>query len=146
MPARDQRPPPSKENHEQEAPGPRGLVVAGTLTLAACGGDNDDSMNGMSGMGSSSPAAPSSSMDAASDFNDADVTFATDMIPHHRQAVEMAKLAETRAKSPEVKNLAVQILNAQDPEIQTMSGWLTAWGKPVPDDMSGMDMSGSMPG
>lgn len=121
------------------------LVVAGTFALAACG-DSDDSMNGMPGMGSSTSESSSSSNETTSDFNDADVTFATDMIPHHRQAVEMAKLAETRAESPEVKALATQIMNAQDPEIETMSGWLTAWGKPLPEDMSGMDMSGSMPG
>ncbi len=114
--------------------------------LASCGG-SDDSTNGMSGMGSSTPSASSSpSAETTTDFNDADVSFATDMIPHHRQAVEMAKLADTRAESPEVKDLAVQIMNAQGPEIETMSGWLTSWGKPVPEEMGGMDMSGSMPG
>ena len=112
------------------------VVVAGALTLAACGSGSDDADSGMSGMNSTAPTSPSSSVDASSDFNDADVTFATDMIPHHRQAVEMAKLAKTRAKSAEVKNLATQIMNAQDPEIQTMSGWLTAWGKPVPTESS----------
>ena len=74
------------------------------------------------------------------------VTFATDMIAHHRQAVEMAELAETRAESPEVKDLATQIMDAQDPEIESMTGWLTTWGEPVPDEMGGMDMSSSMPG
>lgn len=68
------------------------------------------------------------------------------MISHHRQAVEMAKLAGSRAKSPEVKDLATQIMNAQDPEIEKMSTWLTAWGKPMTEDMGGMDMSGEMPG
>ena len=121
------------------------LVVAGTLTLAACGG-GDDSMDGMSGMGSPTPSATQSSSATTSDFNDADVTFATDMIAHHRQAVEMAKLADSRAKSAEVKDLAVQIMDAQDPEIAMMTSWLTEWGKPVPEDMGGMDMSGSMPG
>ncbi len=121
------------------------LIVVGGFTLAACGG-SDDSMSDMPGMGSSSPSSDSPSADATSEFNDADVTFATEMIPHHRQAVEMATLAETRAKSPQVKDLAMTIMGAQDPEIQTMSGWLAAWGKPVPEDMSGMDMSGSMPG
>lgn len=122
------------------------LVISGALTLAACGGGNDDSMSGMSGMDSPSQGSPSPSGDAAGEFNDADVTFATDMIPHHRQAVEMAKLAGTRAESPEVKALATQIMRAQGPEIQKMSGWLTGWGKPIPGGMSGMDMSGSMPG
>lgn len=126
------------------------LAAAGTLTLAACG--SNDSMGNMPGMGSSSTSSsPSASNDAMADFNDADVTFATQMIPHHRQAVEMAKLAETRAGSQQVKDLAMQIMNAQGPEIQTMSGWLTAWGKPVPADdssMGGMDMSSgsTMPG
>ena len=54
----------------------------------------------------------------------------------------MADLAE----SPEVKDLATQIMDAQDAEIEAMTGWLTSWGQPVPDDMSGMDMSSSMPG
>lgn len=126
------------------------LAIAGTLTLAGCGGSTA-SHSGMSGMESTSTPTSTRSTAAMSDFNDADVTFATGMIPHHRQAVEMAKLADTRAKSPQVKALAMQIMNAQDPEIRTMSNWLTTWGKPVPSDhssMSGMDMSssGSMPG
>ena len=79
-------------------------------------------------------------------FNGADVAFATDMISHHRQAVEMADLAATRAESAEVKALAAQIKAAQAPEIQMMSGWLTTWKIPVPEEMGGMDMSGTMPG
>lgn len=122
------------------------LVVSGTLTLAACGASNDDSMGGMPGMGSTTPTSTASGSDATGAFNDADVAFATDMIPHHQQAVKMAALAETRARSPQVKELAAKIEAAQGPEIQTMTAWLNAWGKPVPGDMSGMDMSGQMPG
>jgi len=120
------------------------LLLAG-LTLTACGSDNDDSDGHMPGMGSSSTMmSPTDGM--ASQFNNADVTFATDMISHHRQAIEMAELAKSRAHSQQVKDLAARIEQAQDPEIQTMADWLSAWGKPVPDNMSGMDMSGSMPG
>jgi len=122
-------------------------LLAGTLTLTACGSDNDNVVSDghMPGMGSSSPMmSPTDGMDSR--FNAADVTFATDMISHHRQAIEMAELAKTRAQSQQVKDLAARIEQAQDPEIQTMADWLTAWGKPVPDDMGGMDMSGSMPG
>ena len=121
------------------------LVVAGTLTLAGCGG-SDDSGSVMPGMSSSTPSSTPSSSEKMSDFNDTDVTFATNMIPHHLQAVEMAKLAASRAKNPAVKDLAMQIMNAQGPEIATMSGWLSSWGKPIPTEMSSMDMSGSMPG
>lgn len=99
-------------------------AIAATALLAACGGG----------------AATS-----AEDHNAVDVTFATDMIPHHRQAVEMADLAATRAENPEVLQLAEEIAGAQEPEIETMSGWLEEWGEPLPDDMGGMDMGG-MPG
>jgi uncharacterized protein (DUF305 family) len=63
------------------------------------------------------------------------------MIPHHRQAVEMADLAPGRAGSPEVEKLAAEIKKAQDPEIRTLSGWLTAWGEEVPAEGAAMDHS-----
>lgn len=44
----------------------------------------------------------------------------------------MAKMVPTRASSQQVKDLATQIQAAQDPEIKLMSGWLEAWGEPVP--------------
>ena len=64
--------------------------------------------------------------------NDADVTFATGMIAHHRQAVQMAELAEQEADDARVLRLAKEIKYAQQPEIDTMSGWLSEWGEPVP--------------
>jgi uncharacterized protein (DUF305 family) len=72
-------------------------------------------------------------------FNDADVAFATDMIPHHRQAIEMAAMAADRSQDPEVKNLAATIQAAQQPEIDTMSAWLRAWGQPIPDGTAGTE-------
>jgi len=61
------------------------------------------------------------------------------MIPHHRQAVRMAEMASSRATSPAVNALAAQIRGAQDPEITTMTGWLTSWGQPTEQPgMSGM--------
>lgn len=54
------------------------------------------------------------------------------MIPHHRQAIEMADLAPSRAESAEVKKLAADIKKAQGPETKTLSGWLTSWGEEVP--------------
>lgn len=116
------------------------------LVLAACG--NEGNGHDMGSMESSStPSATATSK--AGDHNDADVTFAKDMIQHHRQAVDMAELADDRASSKEIKDLATKIKGAQDPEIKTMSGWLTSWGEEVPKDMGDMeghDMSSGMPG
>ncbi|MCX4911125.1 DUF305 domain-containing protein [Streptomyces sp. NBC_00878] len=127
-------------------------VTAGVaaLVLAACGGSGDG--HDMGSMESDSSPTGSASAKAG-DYNDADVDFSKEMIQHHRQAVDMAELAAGRASSQEVKDLAAKIKGAQDPEIRTMSGWLTSWGEEVPKKMSaemsgGMDhdMSAAMPG
>ncbi|MFZ3566709.1 DUF305 domain-containing protein [Streptomyces sp. BH097] len=120
-----------------------GVVAAGSLLLAACGNGDDNDMGGMDhGSDSSATASKESGKDtaASADFNDTDVTFAQSMIPHHEQAVEMSKLAGTRASDPEIKKLAGQIEKAQDPEIKTLQGWLKSWGKPAGME-SGMDHS-----
>ncbi|MFJ7269554.1 DUF305 domain-containing protein [Streptomyces sp. NPDC099050] len=124
------------------------VAVAGaaSLVLAACG-SSDDTSAGHDGS-SSSPSASSSAPASQGQHNAADVAFAKGMIPHHRQAVEMADLAPTRAESAEVKKLADEIRKAQDPEIKTLSGWLTSWGEQVPAegamDHSAHGMAGMM--
>jgi uncharacterized protein (DUF305 family) len=121
---------------------------AALALLTACGGTDSASTGGhdMSTMSSSAPAATTASAQPAAPFNDADVMFAQMMIPHHEQAVEMAELAETRAADTEIKELAAKIKAAQDPEIQTMQGWLTAWGKPLPSEGMDHGMGHGMPG
>jgi hypothetical protein len=71
-------------------------------------------------------------------FNDADVTFAQGMIPHHQQAIEMADIALDPATgaSAQVRDLATRIKAGQDPEIQLMTGWLAAWGQPAQETSS----------
>jgi uncharacterized protein (DUF305 family) len=70
--------------------------------------------------------------------NAADTTFAQQMIPHHQQAVEMAKMVPSRTKNPAVVSLAQQIQQAQAPEIALMTGWLTQWGAAPMAGMTGM--------
>lgn len=115
-----------------------------TLTLAGCGSSMNDHETGSA----SSPAAPSSSPSssaspapASGPHNDADVRFASMMIPHHNQAIEMSDmlLAKTGV-SPEVTALAQKIKDAQGPEVTRMTGWLVGWGAdPSTGAMTGMD-------
>jgi uncharacterized protein (DUF305 family) len=110
------------------------LIAA--VTLTGCSAGSSDTT------GAATSAATSPSQSAGQAFNDADVEFAQQMIPHHRQATSMAQVAAERASSAEVKQLARDIEAAQGPEIETMSGWLDSWGKDVPDpsdSMGGMD-------
>jgi uncharacterized protein (DUF305 family) len=117
------------------------------ISLAACGDNDSGNAKGpMSGHSMPASASPSNSGSQAQ-HNDQDVMFAQMMIPHHRQAIEMADLAATRASSPEVKQLAAEIKKAQDPEIKQLSAWLTGWGASVPSPgMGGMShgMDGMM--
>lgn len=98
---------------------------------------------GAAGCGSTETATPASastgSMMSTSAGDPGDVQFAQQMIPHHEQAVEMARLAlDNRAgASDEVKSLAQQISTAQEPEIATMTGWMSQWGAST--DMGEMD-------
>lgn len=127
------------------------LAAAATaaLVLAACGSSSvsSSSPSGRSGhdagaMTSASPSAAASAVQGS--HNAQDVSFAQQMIPHHRQAVAMADLAASRAKSQQVKGLASKIKQVQGREGTTMSGWLESWGEKVADDStSGMD---GMPG
>ncbi|MET8508682.1 DUF305 domain-containing protein [Streptomyces sp. NPDC004787] len=119
-----------------------GAVAAAGLLLAACGGGSDGGHDASGGTGhgattsASASASPGASSGAsAGSFNDADVMFAQMMIPHHEQALEMAKLADGRAEDPEIKKIVAAIEKAQDPEIQKMKSWLKAWGKP--EEMAG---------
>jgi uncharacterized protein (DUF305 family) len=109
---------------------------AGVVAAAAAGGHQATD----SASAASAPASQGR-------HNTADVTFAQGMIPHHRQAVEMADLAPDRAQSAEVKKLAADIKKAQAPEIEKLSGWLTSWGETVPAE-GAMDhsMHGGMEG
>ncbi|SDD43911.1 DUF305 domain-containing protein [Nocardioides lianchengensis] len=130
----------------------RAAAVAITLTLAtslaACGGDESGHD---SHRGTASDVSTASNGDV---FNDADIEFATHMIQHHAQAVQMVVMTQGRPLDPEVEQLAQDIRAAQVPEIETMTDWLTAWDQEIPEtsmDHVNMghsmgDMSGSMEG
>jgi uncharacterized protein (DUF305 family) len=64
--------------------------------------------------------------------NEADVTYMTMMVPHHRQAITMTDLVGSRASEEQVRAIAGRIASAQGAEIALMSDWLTRYGRPVP--------------
>lgn len=57
-----------------------------------------------------------------------DKAFIESMIKHHEGAVEMAKLADTKAKHDEIKQLSKAIILAQEKEIGDMRRWQDDWG------------------
>lgn len=107
------------------------------LVTAACGSDDDPAVEAGTG-GEAGSSAP--------EHNDADVSFAQNMIVHHQQAIEMSDIVIEKAENPDVKALAERIKGAQTPEIEILRTWLEEWGEeetPSNDaGHGGMDMGG----
>lgn len=61
-----------------------------------------------------------------------DMAFARGMLPHHVGAVDMAKVQLKYGKDPEMLKLAQEIIDAQQPEIELMQGWIKTHGGTVP--------------
>lgn len=72
---------------------------------------------------------------------DYDRTFIANMIEHHRGAVDMAKLAQANASHQEIKDMAIEIINARTGEITNMEKWQKQWGYPVSSGEGMMDHS-----
>ena len=110
-------------------PGPcfyRLTIAAVALTCA---------VTSLSGCGDDFVEAPTVTKTASNGdvYNSADVAFATALVPHHAQAIQMVTLLEGRDVSGEVERLANAIRDRQAPEVEIMIDWLTAWDEPIPE-------------
>jgi uncharacterized protein (DUF305 family) len=108
-------------------------IAVAALVLAGCGSTDMPAGQG----GNQAPAS-------SNDHNDADVQFSENMIPHHKQTIQIADLATKQGASEQVKVVAAEILSPEEADIETMSGWLRTWNVAAPADMSGMDMPGML--
>jgi uncharacterized protein (DUF305 family) len=126
------------------------LIILIAIFIAACGGwektaDNHAGHDGHanhSNAGANAAAnntqAPHSTAHSHSQSSPGaasapfELQFLDSMIAHHQGAVEMAMLADGRASRPEVKQLAADIIDAQEREIAKMAEWRNGWfdGKP----------------
>lgn len=59
-----------------------------------------------------------------------DIDFARNMIAHHQGAIDMAKIVVAFGKDPRIRELAQDIIKAQEDEIGTMKSWLAQNAKP----------------
>lgn len=117
--------------------------AAAAVVLGACSNTTTDTQASPSATSAVTSNPPSAATSAS--HNDADVSFAQNMIPHHQQAIEMSDmLLDKQDIDPKVSSLATQIKDAQGPEIEQMQAWLKEWGAAStaePGSMPGHDMS-----
>jgi len=110
-------------NTETQAQAPKPTTNTGSSQImdhGNMGGSNQGSMMGHSMM-NLGPA------DASFDLR-----FIDSMIPHHEGGVAMAQQALQNSQRPELKQLAQNIIDAQEKEIKQMKQWRTAWYPKAP--------------
>jgi len=90
----------------------RTLAALATVVLVGCSGGGESGNN-----------------DDSAPFNDADLTFVQEMIPHHEQAIQMADMFSRDEVSVSTADLAGEIRAAQAPEIADMRALLAEWGE-----------------
>ena len=56
-----------------------------------------------------------------------DQMFIDMMVPHHQAAIEMALIAQEKAEHPELKQMAAQIIEDQEKEVEQLKTWRQEW-------------------
>ena len=114
------------------------IAFASSLTLAACteiaanladqpvspkaSQSPAGNMGNMTGMNHDSMNMSLGPKDATFDLR-----FIDGMTPHHEGAIAMAQEALQKSTRPEIKQLAQNIINAQEKEIAELKQWRTSW-------------------
>lgn len=111
-------------------------ALATALFMTACGGSSDTAADNEHADHAQTEETITVTGEPAG-FNAEDIAFATNMIPHHEQALELSALVPDRSSNPELIELANQIAGAQEPEINTMKAFLVQWNENPEDSHDG---------
>jgi uncharacterized protein (DUF305 family) len=115
-----------------------GQMMEGMDHGGATGDEQAQSQGGHDAHGAAAPAMPGSpateayraanqAMHAAMDieFSDnADIDFARGMIGHHQGAIDMARIVLEHGEDPDLRQLAEEIIEAQEAEIAFLQNWI----------------------
>jgi uncharacterized protein (DUF305 family) len=113
----------------------RRLLTIGTATLAAalalvgCANSSNNQSKSTSAT-TSQPGVPA--------HNQADVTFAQGLLPHHQLGVQNCDIIlGKQGIDPRVIDLAKQMKDQQTSQIQQLQDWLKQWGGPATPSQTG---------
>lgn len=106
-----------------------GLLASTSILVAGCSSDSVSQTPEQSApVGDSmSMSEHAMTMDLGPKDDEFDLRFVDGMILHHRGAIAMSEAAITNSSRPEVKELAQNIIKAQEDEISQMQTWRQAW-------------------
>jgi uncharacterized protein (DUF305 family) len=117
---------------------PRRFAVATVALAALLAGCSDPGAGADRPVPSAQPPAQSPAV-----FEQADVTFAAQLVSQHQQGVDLASSADSRAVNTALKTWAKRFVETHEPEIAQASELLESWGQRPPED-PGLD--GDRPG
>lgn len=118
------------------------LAIALTIGLTGCPSTSPPASSSPASADPAASLTPSPqghdmmghSMDLGPADAEFDLRFIDAMTPHHQGALEMAQDVLEKSRRPELKKLAQAIMAAQNPEIQQMQKWRTAWYPKAPKE------------
>jgi uncharacterized protein (DUF305 family) len=97
------------------------------------GSSETPSMQAMPSMGGGHAMNMQADVDALKNAPDPfDLFFIDAMIPHHQSAIDAAQMVIDSAVHPEIRELALQIIEAQKREIDQMMDWRQKWYPEAP--------------
>ena len=102
-------------------------LLAGLIAAPAAAQDMMHQHGGASGTMQDAMQQMQHGMDMPSS-GDTDTDFARMMIPHHQGAIDMARTELAQGKDPELRQLAEEIIAAQEKEIAFLEEWLAKHG------------------
>ncbi|MBD1850364.1 DUF305 domain-containing protein [Leptolyngbya sp. FACHB-711] len=70
--------------------------------------------------------------------------YLTQMIPHHQEAIDSAKIMLERSDRPEMKQFAQEVIRVQSTEVQQMQKWLSEWYPGQPTQANYQPMMGDL--
>jgi uncharacterized protein (DUF305 family) len=104
------------------------VALFAALLLTSCSGSTDHTETHQADEPAATAQPPG--------FNAEDHAFATTMIPHHEQAIELAALAPQRSTNADLIALAAKISAEQEPEIKALRVFLVQWDENPEDNTS----------
>jgi uncharacterized protein (DUF305 family) len=110
------------------------IALCAALFLTACSGSGEKTDTTKTDDAASTATPPG--------FNAQDHEFATMMIPHHQQAIELAGMVPDHSTDPDLIALAAKISAEQDPEIKALRVFLVQWDENPDDNTSAGDDDG----
>jgi uncharacterized protein (DUF305 family) len=113
------------------------VALAAVLLLSACGTAREPGT-----AAATTVAEGKAVVRAEGEHNAFDVMYLQMMVTHHEQALDLVKLAESKATKGDIKTLAKAVDVTQSDELTMMKTWLTDWKEPTSvDDMADMHAS-----